>query len=372
MNKKSVVISVSNDLVTDQRVARTIGVLQDMDYEITLLGRKLPNSLEISKPYTVRRFKLWFHKGFLFYAHYNLRLFFFLLFKNYDIYFSNDLDTLLPNFLIAKLKSKKLIYDSHEYFLGVPEIQNRALVKKVWTLVEKLCLPHIDGFITVNKSIGQLYFNDYNLQACIIRNIGDSRIPLTPKTRKDLNLPEGKFILINQGAGINIDRGMEEALEALRILDNCLLLLVGKGDVIPKIKNLVEQYSLQEKVIFIEPKPYLEMLQYTLNADCGLSLDKNSNINYQYSLPNKLFDYIKSGIPIICSDIVEVSGIVKAYDIGELCSDHRPETIANAVLSIQNKRKDYFQNNLKKAAEENNWEIESKKLLGYLREIENK
>lgn len=372
MNKKSVVISVSNDLVTDQRVARTIEVLQVLDYSITLVGRELPSSMDIQRPYKTYRFKLWFHKGFLFYANYNIRLFFFLLFRNYDLYFSNDLDTLLPNLLVSKLKSKKLIYDSHEYFLGVPEIQNRKVVKKVWTLIERYCLPKVNGFITVNNSIKELYYKDYSKQACVIRNIGDSRLPLALKSRKELGLPKDKFILINQGAGINVDRGMEEALEAISLLDDCLLLLVGKGDVIPKLKEMVKSKNLEAKVFFIDPKPYLEMLQYTLNSDCGLSLDKNSNINYQFSMPNKLFDYIKSEIPVLCSDIIEVSTVVRNYEIGQIISDHKPESIVNAVKSIRELGKEYFRSNLIKAAAENNWEMESEKLKSYLQEIENK
>lgn len=372
MNKKSVVISVSNDLVTDQRVARSIEVLQDLNFEITLIGRELPTSMKLERSFKTHRFKLWFHRGFLFYANYNLRLFFFLLFRKYDLYFSNDLDTLLPNLLVSKLKSKKLLYDSHEYFLGVPEIQNRPVVKRVWTIIERFCLPKVDGFITVNNSIKKLYQEDYDKAACVIRNIGDARLPEKLKTRKDLGLPSDKFILINQGAGINIDRGMEEALDALELLDNCLLLLVGNGDVLPKLKEIVKQKKMKKKVCFIEPQPYLEMLQYTLNSDCGLSLDKNSNINYQFSLPNKLFDYIKSGIPVLCSDIVEVSSIVQKYNIGEVTTTHNAKSIANAVNQIRSNGKNHYQSSLKHAAMENNWEIESLVLRDYLQEIENK
>src|SRR5690606_1535603 len=130
---KKAVVSVTNDLVTDQRVMRTNEVLLQMGIEPTFVGRKLPESLDFKKNYPHRRFRLWFRKGFLFYANYNFRLFWYLLFHRFDVYISNDLDTLLPNFLVATIKRKPLIYDSHEYFTGVPEIQNRPLVKKVWT-----------------------------------------------------------------------------------------------------------------------------------------------------------------------------------------------------------------------------------------------
>ena len=97
---KKVIISVINDLVTDQRVHRTALTIQEMGYLVTVVGRKLPSSSEIPlRIYQTHRFKLWFHKGPLFYLLYNIRLFFFLRSARPDILFSNDLDTLPANFL---------------------------------------------------------------------------------------------------------------------------------------------------------------------------------------------------------------------------------------------------------------------------------
>ena len=356
---KKAVVSVTNDLVTDQRVMRTIEVLIEMGFEPTFVGRELPGSMPFQKSYTHRRFKLWFKKGFLFYASYNLRLFWYLLFNSYDLYISNDLDTLLPNYLISRFKSKPLIYDAHEYFTGVPEIQDRPLVKKVWTSIERWIFPKLSDVITVNQSIASLYEDEYDKLVHVVRNISDSSLPSDVKSRKELGLPENAFILINQGAGINVDRGMEEAIEALSLLpEKVVLLIVGNGDAVPSLKLMAEERNLQGRVIFKPRQPYLEMLQYTINADCGLSLDKPLSPNYKYSLPNKLFDFIKSGIPMVTSSVVEVKRVVEKYCIGEVCVDHKPETIANAVERVMSKGKEAYAQRLKQAADENNWETE--------------
>lgn len=370
MNKKTVVISVTNDLVTDQRVKRSIEVFLEKGYDVCFVGRKLKNSLEIDRIYETVRFKLWFNKGFLFYANYNIRLFFFLLFRRFDLYLSNDLDTLLPNSIIARWRAKPLIYDSHEYFLGVPEIQGRPIVKAVWRWIEKRCLPKVDAFITVNQSIKNLYEKDYGIRATVIRNISDSNKPSSLSSRSQLGLPEDKFIFINQGAGINVDRGMEEFLEALKVLDDCVLLLVGKGDVYELLKAKAQQMGISDRVIFVSPKPYLDMLQYTFNADCGLSLDKGSNPNYQFSLPNKLFDYIKAGIPVLSSNVIEVKNLVEHYRIGEVVENHNPNTIADSARRIMVKSKDHFKPGLEKAAKENSWELERQSLDKLIQEIE--
>ncbi|MCK5639071.1 MAG: glycosyl transferase group 1, partial [Flavobacteriaceae bacterium] len=138
-----IIISVTNDLATDQRVKKASNTIQDMGFEVLLIGRKLPNSLPVSRNYKTIRMKLLFKKGFLFYTEYNLRLFFKLLSLKKDVLLANDLDTLLPNFLISKIYSKKLVYDSHELFTEVPELVSRPKIRNVWLKIEEFIFPKL-------------------------------------------------------------------------------------------------------------------------------------------------------------------------------------------------------------------------------------
>jgi len=368
---KQAVISVSNDLVTDQRVQRTIAVLMDKGYRVNFVGRELPNSSDFNPDYHYHRFKLIFHKGFLFYAQLNIWLFFYLLFKKpYDLYWSNDLDTLLPNYLIARIFRRPLIYDSHEYFCGVPEIQDRPLVKKVWQSLEATIFPKLKRTITVNESIADLYEQDYGIRPKVLRNIGDSYLPKVFKTRAELGLPSDVYLVVNQGAGINVDRGMEEFMEALAMLDAGVhLMIVGKGDVIPALKKRAQSPDLLGRVHFIDPMPYREMLHYTAAADLGISLDKDTNLNYRFSLPNKLFDYIKCGVPILCSEVVEVKRIVENFEIGK-ASAVEPKALKEALLDIRSRGKTAYAEKLKQAANANNWEQEKSVIEKLLSEID--
>src|SRR5688500_271887 len=105
------------------------------------------------RSYRTNRFRMFFEKGALFYAWFNVRLFWFLLFRSSDILVANDLDTLLPNYLVSKLKRKKLVYDSHEYFTEVPELISRPKVKAVWEHIERFIFPKLKYVSTVNHSI---------------------------------------------------------------------------------------------------------------------------------------------------------------------------------------------------------------------------
>ena len=152
MNNK-VIISVTNDLSTDQRVHKVCLTLKNMGCSVLLVGRKLKDSVEINREYDTHRIKLIFNSGPLFYLEYNLRLFFFILYKKFDFLYSNDLDTLLPNYLISQFLNKKLVYDSHELFSELPELQKRPIVKIIWKYLESFLLPKQKYAITVSKSI---------------------------------------------------------------------------------------------------------------------------------------------------------------------------------------------------------------------------
>ena len=360
--RKRIIISTTNDISTDNRVHKVAMLLLELGYEVLWVGRMLPSSAPLERPYKVRRMKLAFKKGGLFYAEYQFRLFLFLLFQPSTHLLSNDLDTLLPNFLVHRLRRRALVYDSHEYFCGVPEIQGRW-VKKVWLAVERWIFPQLQHIWTVNQSIADLYEADYGKRPSVFRNI--SPVPeLVVKTREELGLPEDVKIAINQGSGMNVDRGLEESVEAIAGMKGWMLLLVGGGDAIPALKANVEARGWQEKVAFVGRVPYAELLAYTRAADVGLSLDKSTNINYRFSLPNKLFDYIHCDIPVVTSTVVEVKRIVETYGVGQTVDPENIEALRAAIEAVGVQKGQYAQA-LKEAQSKLNWAAESQPLKAF-------
>ncbi len=297
-------------------------------------------------------------------------MFIILLFEKSDIYHANDLDTLLPMWLISKFKKKPIVYDSHEYFTGVGEVQNRPFVKYIWKTIERNIFPKLKYVFTVNQSIANLYYEDYNIQPKIIRNLPLKLKVEKIKSKSDLGLPLNKLIVILQGAGINMDRGSEELLEAIAVQDHFFLCVVGKGDVIEKLKNRSKKSDLVNKVIFVNALPYNEMMQYTLNADIGVSLDKDKNINHKFSLPNKIFDYIKAEIPILGSDLIEVSNVISKYKVGCTISEISPDSILNGLNKVLKiKEESFLEVRFNKAINDLNWDKESKILIETYKKI---
>ena len=328
------IVAVTNDLCTDNRVHRTCTVLQELGYDVLLVGRVLPGSLPLDRPYATKRMRLLFRRGALFYAEYNVRLFLLLLFARCGQVVANDLDTLPASFVATRMRGKKLVYDSHEFYTEVPELVGRPAVRRVWLAIERWIFPKLQHVITVNDSIANAYAERYGKRPAVVRNIPMPRELGPLPTRRELDLPEDRFILILQGSGINVQRGAEEAVEAMRELPGCLLLLVGGGDAWPVLEHMVKDLALSDRVRMLPRMPYERMMQYTRNADLGLSLDKDTNLNYRFSLPNKLFDYFCASIPALVTDLPEVAGIVRKYDAGIVLAHPRPDAMAHAVRSL--------------------------------------
>ncbi|HSZ25102.1 MAG TPA: glycosyltransferase [Cytophagaceae bacterium] len=368
---KKIIVSVTTDLVTDQRVHKVCSSLDKEGYAIVLVGRQKNDSAPLSnRLYTAQRFRLIFEKGFLFYMEYNIRLFFFLLFSKADILVANDLDTLLPNYLISKLKNIPLVYDNHEYFTGVPELIDRPFVRGVWKGLERFIFPKLKYIYTENESKRKLFEEEYNVPVSVIRNLPMS-YTVKPKPVARPEWIGDRKIILYQGA-VNKDRGIEEMVEAMLYLDEFVFIIIGKGDVYENVHAKILKLKLQNRVRLIGQLPFESLPQYTSLATLGISIEKDTNISYRYCLPNKIFDYIQAGVPVLTSTLLEMKNVVEKYNVGTFLYSHQAEEIANTVKGIfSNPEKlEEWKKNTVVASAELNWENEESLLLKIYKDIQ--
>jgi glycosyltransferase involved in cell wall biosynthesis len=303
--------------------------------------------------------RMLFNNGFLFYAELNIRLFFVLLFTKKDLLFSNDLDTLLPNYLVSKIQGKKLIFDSHELFSEIPELENRKFVKSFWLGIENRILPKLKKVITVSDSIKKHYEEKYKIKVAVVRNLPKAQ---EVKPKKFSFATKGKKVLLYQGS-VNVGRGLELMIETIPLLDNYLLVIVGTGDILDDLEQTVLMKGLENKVKFTGKVLPKDLKHLTPNATIGLSLEEDMGLNYRYALPNKIFDYIQAEIPVIVSNLPEMKKLVELYQVGQVLDQRTPESLAEMILKVASK--DYL-NNLKKAKENLNWDREKGQLIKLL------
>lgn len=353
---RKVILAVSNDITTDQRLHKVCSSLQKAGFSPLLVGRNRPTSLPLTERlYGTHRLPMWFDSGKFFYLELNIRLFFFLLFHKADIITSNDLDTLLPCYLVARLKRAKLVYDSHEYFTEVPELAHRAFERGLWTRLEEFIFPKLDRVSTVAVSIAEIYTGKYHVPVKVVRNLPHKREQQThSKTTKEK-------VLIYQGA-INMGRGIELMTETMPLLPEYVLWVIGDG---PLFAELSEKSKLIPNVQFLGRVPFELLSAYTEKAILGLSLEEDLGLNYRFALPNKIFDYLQAQVPIICSDLPEMKQVVESYELGRVLLERTPDALACVIKEMvaDSEMMRQFQKNCHKASELLNWEREEGVLL---------
>jgi glycosyltransferase involved in cell wall biosynthesis len=360
----ALVFTVTTDLTYDQRMIRICTSLANAGYAATLVGRKLKSSLPLTaQPFVQKRINCFFEKGKLFYAEYNIRLFFYLLFKKMDGICAIDLDSILPCYFISKIKKIKRVYDAHELFCEMKEIATRPGIYKVWKKIERFTVPKFTMGYTVNQPIADEFKKMYGVQYEVIRNIALLR-PIEPPIKKE------KFILY-QGA-VNEGRSFETLIPAMKYV-NCKLIICGDGNFMQQAQQLVNENNLQDKVIFkgkIKPD---ELRAITQQAYIGITLFDDKGLSNYYSLANRFFDYLHAGIPQLCVNYPVYKEINSQLPIAVLVDDISAKNLAGQLNNLLANEVVYdnLRQNCLKVREILNWQEEEKKLISFYNRIFN-
>ena len=353
---KRIICTVTNDLTFDQRMQRICNTLAEAGYSITLVGRALPTSLPLpERPWQQVRLRCRQHKGFAFYAEFNLRLFFFLLKTPFDAVAVTDTDTLLAGTLASLLRQKQRVFDAHEYFTEVPEVVHRPLVKTFWKMVERLCLPFYRYAYTVGPALAAIFTQQYGIPFAVVRNMPFQR-------QKQAGLPQ-KRILLYQGA-LNEGRGIETAIAAMPLLpDEFELHLAGEGDLSDRLRRLAT--GQEERIHFhgyIRPEALRAL---TDTAWIGINLLEHRGQSYYYSLANKFFDYVQARVPVVTMKFPEYAALQREFPVALLMDTLDATHLAQRLTALHQHPEEYLQmqSACDAAAGVWHWENEKKTLL---------
>lgn len=364
MKNRKIITSVINNYEGDQRVQKVTDSLLKMGFEVEVVGTNLRGNPILNFPYTIHSLKLNRQSGMGMYLDFNRKLFFKLnsIAKKDDILLANDLDALLPNYLVSKIKGCELVFDSHEIFSEVPTLYNRPFRKRIWKSMERFMVPKINHFYTVSEGYANWFEQQYNNRPKIIMNVPVVKPNREAELKIDLPVinPNQK-VLIYQGV-INFSRGIDKMIEAMQYVENTQLWIIGIGPKKEEFEELASQLGLNEKIKFLGQIPPSQLKLITPKADLGLSLEEDYGISYRYALPNKVFDYTHAGVPILGTYLPEIKSTIENYGLGKTIENHTPNHIAEKILEMLNEGKEAYAESLRKAAEVFNWENEEKKL----------
>ncbi|MEM8528278.1 MAG: glycosyltransferase [Bacteroidota bacterium] len=365
---KRIICTVTNDLTYDQRMQRICSSLSKK-YQVTLVGRQLSNSKPLpQKSFQQTRLNCLFNKGKLFYLEYNIRLFFFLLTQQTDAFYAVDLDTILPSYLVSRIRKKPCVYDAHEYFTETPEVVRRRPIQHVWEWVAKFCIPQMSACITVGQGLAEIMGERYKKEFLVVRNVPFRTQRAQSTQRKNGNAKNSTNfsvpILLYQGM-LNEGRGLESLIYCAENLEEVKIWIVGEGDLSEELRALVKMLNLEKTVKFWGFVAPDELKSITSQATIGLNLLENKGLSYYYSLANKAFDYVQANIPSIHMDFPEYRRLNKEYEVFSLVPNLEISTLQAAIQQLIHEPESYqqLQRNCARAAAEWNWEREEKKLL---------
>jgi glycosyltransferase involved in cell wall biosynthesis len=361
-NLARIIITTSNNLVFDNRIHKVTVTLTGMGYDVLQTGRNHPKvNTKPSRPGTCILFNLPFRKGFLFYLTLNLYTLIYLIFKKFDMLWAVDMDTLPACRIAGMIRRKPIIFDSHEFMSEVPELHNRPIVKKTWRLLEKTFIPGCNIRYTVSPGLIDLYKTRYGIHFKLLRNL-----PLENDKRKTRVFVPDKSIppTIHYQGSLNIGRGIEETIKAMQYLPGYKFVVVGKGDCDDELKKLVADLKLEKQVTFTGSVPFEELPNYHQNVMAGMCLLENKGLNYYHALPNRIFDYMQAGIPVITSNLPDIAGVVQKHQTGLLLSNLNPKDIASAIRHAceNSAQRRLWQKSIPQATRKFTWENEAKAL----------
>ena len=301
----------------------------------------------------------------------------------YDYIWANDLPDLKPALKLKKRLGSKVIYDSHEIFVGTlnqffpskakwyKSIMHKAALfamTKLGDCAERKMVKRVDKFVTTSTSFKEYFHNKFHRDDIrIVMNCPNVQtIKDSFDFRAEYNLPQDSFITLFQGC-LNAGRALIEMIESMKyVKDNVHLFVIGDGSLKNDMQQRAVDLSLQNKIHFIDEVPSSELLKYTRGADVGINLQASINISKHLASANKLFEYTHSGIPTIGSNVPENRLVIEKYDLGVLV-DNDPKEIADAINKMSDADLSKYRDNCKKAAKEFNWENQEKVILDLIK-----
>jgi glycosyltransferase involved in cell wall biosynthesis len=325
--------------------------------------------------YVSKNFKLWFllQAAWMF-----IRSLIQLVRTQADVYHAHDISALPACYFAARLRGKLLIFDAHELPLS-KELYSprwRGLIGPFSRLLT-IMIPYCAGIITVSPPIAQEIGNRYSSpEVTLVRNTPVYRaVSRTDHLRQYLNLPSNVRIALYQGT-LQADRELDRMVRAAHFLEkNIVIVLMGPDaqGVQSQLEVLIDGEGLADRVKIVPPVPYVELLDWTASADIGLIIfPLDRALGLRMCLPNKLFEYLMAGLPILATPLDAVSDLIRTYDVGQIVPSLSPADVGaaiNAMMADTAARERMQRNALNTAQRDLCWEKERQQLISLYHRI---
>lgn len=282
------------------------------------------------------RVKLWFLvKALILIIRCTWRLFHF----NADIYHAHVEHAFLAAYLAARLRKKGLIFDTPELTMFGPNILRWPLLRFIAIACIRQMSWYCDSYITGSPQykpvLADLYGHD---QILVLRHIPPYRV-VTKNNRlqQKLGLPFNVRVVLYQGY-IQADRGLDLLVQAAAYLNpDVVIVLMGDsyGNTASELIRFIGDAHVQDRIMLLPAVPYAELLDWTASADIGLTiLPPDYSLSIRLCLPNKFFEYIMAGVPVLSSNLIAIAEMIQHHQIGHILSELTPAHVGQAINAM--------------------------------------
>ena len=373
---------------TESRVMRDATALVEAGYDVTLIDIEADRTrhaeeeirgvrfrhIFMSNWYSGTRFKLWYLVKL---AWAIVRSTLRAIQTPADIYHAHNERALPAGYIAARLRRKPLIFDAPELTLTQLPYSRWRILNALATRVIGAMTPYCAGAIATSPLHARELRKTFHMpEVTLVRNVPSYRaVARSDRLRQQLGLSPTTRVALYQG-NLQLNRGLHVLVRAAAFLEqDIVIVIMGREtrDISSQLHSLIDSEGVAERVKIIPPVPYEELLGWTASADIGLNvLPPDYSQSIQLCLPNKLFEYLMAGLPVLTSELDAVAELVRTYDVGRVVSSVEPEVVAaamNAMLADQEGLARMHRNALEAARTEFCWEKEGQRLFDLYKEI---
>lgn len=281
------------------------------------------------------------------------------------VFHASDLYVLPAMAAAAARRDSHLVYDARELYPHVVATVGRPWVRQFWRLVEDRFIGRADVVFTVSEGIAEELVRSYEVNPpVVLYNVPDQRMPAGGASLREAVRSASQPVILHLGQ-LRPHRGCELLVDAMRDVEGGILVFLGDGPLRDVLKQTTIDEHIESRVHFLDPVPPDEVVAYARTADIGVTLLEDVCLNHRLALPNKLFEYLTAGLPVIASDLPEIRKVVRGYHVGQVVRPgNRDDLVAALKQAVLDRAlREQWQNNIPKALETFNWRAASQPFL---------
>lgn len=287
-----------------------------------------------------------------------------------QVYHAHDFTGLLM-LVFGLLWQRKIVYDAHELYFENSVIGIQTLTQSVFgrlRFLEKYLAQRSVGVMTVSEPIAEKMSIALSIsRPQVVMNAVELRSIIPGVT---LDFKPGTQVVAHTGS-LTPGRHLPELVSALQYLPNhVILVLIGGGPLKSTLETTAKMLGVSERLVFVPTVPVNAVASTLSQADCAVLMFTPDSLNYEYALPNKFFESIAAGVPLVYGTTQEVNRLASQFGIGQACNPLDPRSIAQAITNVlEPSANSRFKDNTLAARQILNWEQEEMKLVDMYRRI---